>query len=961
MNTYKTLFALGVAAAVAVSLPAQASEQDHLRDNIIAQLKWRELGPVQSGGRIVDIAVHPTRPQVFWLASASGGIWHTTNNGVSFTPQFQAAGSISIGDICVSASHPDVLYVGTGEANNQRSSYWGNGVHKSTDGGKTWQHVGLDGTDHIGRIVIHPEDPNIAYVAALGALYSSNDRRGLYKTTDGGESWQRIHNVNPDTGFVDVVLHPQTPTTVFATSYERRRRAWTFTEGGTGSRIWRSEDAGATWSQLKKGLPEGILGRIGIDAFLRDGNTLYATVENRNPLGAKVQPASEPRGDDDDRDSAQLDSQSDSGLTAEILADPVARMQWQSGASEAQDPKRRRRRSTVGGEVYRSDDGGDSWRKTHKNEVSVGGSPGYYYGQLRIDPNDKDTLYVLSVPVYCSRDGGKTWTPGRRRSRQAAKSFGRDLHVDHHALWIDPSNSEHCLLGNDGGISITWDRGDNWDHLTHLPILQYYAIGVDNQTPYNIYGGLQDNGSWGFPIHGATTAGIQALDAFKIGGGDGFYCVVDPSDQDVIYSESQFGALSRQNRRTGETQRIKPTARKGEQPLRFNWNTPIALSPQAPHTVYTGSQYLHRSRNRGDAWQTISPDLTSNNADKKQGNVPHCTISTISPSPMKEGLLWVGTDDGNVWVSHDDGGRWLNLSDRFPKEVRQLWVSRVEASPHAAETCFVSFTGYREDIRAPYVFRTDDAGETWLDITNDLPDEPINVVRQHPRNSSVLLVGSEMHAYVSIDDGAHWNALGSGLPRVAVHDLVVHPSHAHVIVGTHGRGIWGMDASALESLDVASTRVALLSLKPSDGVMLRAAYDNGYVGARQWRAANPFTTATFRYILAQDSEDKVKIEVLDAKGDVVWESNGPGEAGYHEVSWARPAGGRGRGAFFRGRRGGGRGGQAAGSYAVRISHGSSTSTQAFTVHNRAGDSSVIGQFPGEALDLEQNEGEDEGK
>ena len=328
---------------------------------------------------------------------------------------------------------------------------------------------------------------------------------------------------------------------------------------------------------------------------------------------------------------------------------------------------------------------------------------------------------------------------------------------------------------------------------------------------------------------------------------------------------------------------------------------------------------------------------------------------------MKEGLLWVGTDDGNVWVSHDDGGRWLNLSDRFPEEVRQLWVSRVEASPHASETCFVSFTGYREDIRAPYVFRTDDAGESWLDISNDLPFEPINVVRQHPRNSSVLLVGSEMHAYVSIDDGAHWNALGRGLPRVAVHDLVVHPSHAHVIVGTHGRGIWGMDASALESLDMASTRVAMLPLKPSDGVMLRAAYDNGYVGARRWRAANPFTTATFRYILAQDSEDKVTIEVIDAKGDVVWQSDGPGEAGYHEVSWARPAGGRGRGAFFRGRRGGGRGGQTAGSYAVRISHGSSTSTQAFAVHNRAGDSSVIGQFPGEALDLEQSEGEDEGK
>ena len=965
MTTTKLSVALGALVSLTATLQAQTSDQDHLRDNVLAHLKWRELGPVQSGGRIIDIAVNPARSQEYWLAAANGGVWHTTNGGVSFTAQFQNANSISVGDICVAPSDPKVLYIGTGEANNQRSSYWGNGVHKSTDSGKTWQHVGLNGTDHIGRIVVHPEDPNIVYVAALGALYQSNEERGLYKTTDGGENWQRVHHVNKDVGFVDVLLHPQNPTTVFATSYERRRRAWTFHEGGTGSRLWRSVDAGATWSKMTNGLPEGVLGRIGIDAFRQNGDVLYASIENRNPVGIKPKPATQPSGDDTPRESGRRDEGQAEEPTAEILADPVARMQWQQGPEEAQGPKRRARRSIVGGEVYRSDDGGDSWQKTHKDTTTAGGSPGYYYGQVRVDPNDQDTLYVLSVPVYRSRDGGKTWTPGGRGSRgRGSSSFGSGLHVDHHALWIDPQNSDHCLLGNDGGISVTWDQGRNWDHLTHIPILQYYAIGVDNQTPYNIYGGLQDNGSWGFPIHGATSAGIEALDAFKIGGGDGFYCVVDPSDADVIYSESQFGGMMRQNRRTGVTQSIKPRSRKGQQALRFNWNTPIVLSPHAPHTVYTGSQFLHRSRNRGDKWTTISPDLSSNDAAKKRGNVPHCTITTISESPQKEGMLWVGTDDGNVWLSKDGGGRWNDMSDRFPEAVRGLWVSRVAASPHDEQTAFVSFTGYREDIRGAYVFRTDDAGETWMSISNDLPAESINVVKQHPRNSSVLLVGTEMHAYVSIDDGAHWNVLGHDLPRVAVHDLVVHPSHAHVIVGTHGRGIWALDASALEKLTADSARQSLLALPPSDGVLLRGAYDRGYVGARQWRAANPFTTATFRYMLSKDSEDAVKVEVLDATGEVVWQTDGPSDAGYHEVTWGNPRGRRGGFGGFSGfgRRGGGRNGQRAGEFAVRISRDSTTSIQPFTVHDRSGGSAVIGQYPGEELIEEEEEGGgDEGR
>ena len=933
------------------ALSAQTTDQEHLRSNVLAQMPWQELGPVQSGGRIVDIAVNPQRPQEYWLASASGGVWHTTNGGVSFEPQLQNAYTVSIGDIAVAPSDPRVLYVGAGEANNQRSSFWGDGVYRSDDRGETWKWVGLDGTDHIGRVVVHPDDPDTVYVAALGALYSSNEERGLYKTTDGGDSWQRVLDLGPDVGVVDVVMHPQKPNVLFAASYERRRRAWNFEEGGQGSRIHRSTDAGATWEVLDNGLPDGKLGRIGLDCFLRDGDVLYAAIENLNPRSrprprAEGAQPDEPRGPD-----AGKDRRDEEAPSAEVLADPVARQDWLDGPEEAQDPRRRARQRLVGGEVYRSDDGGDSWRKTHDDELSVGGSPGYYYGQVRVDPNDADNLWVLSVTVYQSKDGGEKWTPGGRR--RGGRSFGSTLHSDHHALWIDPDDSQHCLLGNDGGVAVSWDQGKSWDHLTHLPILQFYAIGVDQGSPYRVYGGLQDNGTWGFPIHGPTSAGIEPQDAFKVSGGDGFYSVPDPTDPDVVYSESQFGGMLRSNLRTGARKSIKPRARKGEQPLRFNWMTPIVISPHASDTVYAGSQHLHRSRNRGDDWTTISVDLTTNDVDKKKGDVPHCTITTISESPQREGLLWVGTDDGKVWMTKDGGRRWSDLTARFPESVQRLWVSRVEASPHGADTAFVSFTGYREDVRDAYVFRTDDGGETWLSIAHDLPQEPVNVIRQHPRNASVLFVGTEMDVHVSIDDGAHWVPLGYGLPRAAAHDLLIHPQHPHLLVGTHGRGIWGLDAAAFEVLDASSVRASMLALPPSDGVLLRSGYDRGYFGARRWRVSNPFTTATFRYVLSQDSDEAPKVEVVNGAGDVVFSAEGGKEAGYHEVEWSGGRGGMRRMSGGRAR------GPQPGQFAVRITHQGRSSTQAFTVHDRRGATSVLGSYPGEEVtDEEEADGGD---
>ena len=963
-------FSTLLATALITALPAQTSDQEHAAKNVFGQLPWRELGPVQSGGRIVDLEVHPKKPQVFWAAAASGGLWNTTNGGLSFTAQFQQSYSISIGDLAVSRSNPDVLYLGTGEANNQRSSYWGDGVHKSTDGGKTWQHMGLSGTDHIGRIAVHPDNPHIVYVAALGALYRANDERGLYKTTDGGTSWQCVKHLGADTGFVDVLLDPQQPDTVYAASYERRRSAWNFREGGPGSRLWKSTDAGATWVQLDKGLPAGNLGRIGLAAFAGDGKVLYATIENLNLKSAvsstEVEAASEP--------IAEPIAEPVPEPSAEVLADPVALAAHELAIEEAQDPARRSRRPVTGGEVYRSDDAGASWQKTHGNDIEVGGNPGYYYGQIRIDPQDKQHVWVLSVQIHQTRDGGKTWSP----SRTERKSFGDSLHVDNHALWVDPDDGKHCLLGNDGGLAITWDGGEHWDHLTHLPILQYYTVAADNRSPYRVYGGLQDNGTWGFPIHGETSSGITAGDAYRIDGGDGFFVCIDPENADVVYSESQFGGMSRQHLRTGERKSIRPRARKGDQPLRWNWSTPILLSPHDSGTVYVGSQHLHRSHNRGDSWTTLSKDLTTNDVDKKKGNVPHCTITSLAESKHREGWLWVGTDDGKVWTSKDGGQRWTDLTDRFPAHAQGLWVSRIEASPHAEGTAFVAFTGYRVDRREPLLFRTDDGGETWLAIAHDLPMEPINVVKQHPRNEGVLLVGTEMGIYVSVDAGAHWLPLGKDLPRVAVHDLIVHSREHHVLVGTHGRGIWALDAALLEDLKAEQVTAGFRALPPSDGVLLRRAFSGGSVGARTWMASNPFTTATFRYLLGQDSEAKVLVEVLDATGAVLWKKEAPQTAGYHEVPWqsARGAGFPGFGgaggppgaaAAGQGQGGGGRGGfgrggndgPRAGQFAVRITHGEEKSVQAFSVVDRRGTTTMFGGLPAPVEELEVESTEEE--
>lgn len=913
--TLCVLLGLPLTGALTGSLGAQ--DDEFVTKDVLDQMSWRSLGPVRFGGRILDIAVHPTNPSIFWVASASGGLWRTSNRGINFTPQFQNESSISIGDIAVAPSDPDVLYIGTGEANNQRSSYWGDGIYRSDDGGKTWEHRGLDGTDHIGRIVVHPTDPNVLYVAALGALYRANEERGLYRSIDGGKSWVKAKYISQDVGFVDIVMDPKDSKTLYAASYERRRRAWDFDAGGPGSAIYKTTDGGDKWTKLAGGLPTGEIGRIGLDTFVGEqGTVLFAAIENGNP--GKPRPSGRRRrGPESDTDETEEAGEAVQG---------------------------RSRVPTIGGQVFRSADGGAKWTKI-SGDASIGGRPGYYYGQIRVDPVDEKRIYVLSVQVHTTDDGGKTW-----------KSGVRGVHVDHHSFWINPKNPRHVMLGNDGGLHISYDYGATWDHLNHLGVAQFYAIAVDMSDPYWIYGGTQDNGTWAIPSRSTTSGGVQNRHAAKVGGGDGFFVQIDPLDPATVYSESQFGRISRQDLRTGERKAINPRAERGSPRLRHNWSSPILLSSHNHHTLYFGSQNLHKSTNRGDSWQTISPDLSTSDGAKLKGNVPHCTITTIAESPKRAGLLWVGTDDGKVWMTKNDGRRWVDLTDRFEKMPARLWVSRVEASSADADTAYVAFTGYREDIRGAFLYLTTDGGETFRNISNNLPHEPINVVREHPRNKNVVFVGTEFGVFVSLNGGGHWLPLDNRLPTVPCHDLVVHPRESELILGTHGRGIFVMEIAPLEDLSAEVLAKDFHVFPATDGYRQGRSFSRGWIGARTWTAESLSSSPGFSYYLRADASDPVSLRVLDGAGNAVYtRARCENTAGLHKVSWST-GGGRGRGG--RGGRGGGfarffggGGGTNLGQYVVEIKHGDTTVRKVFKMHGQAPVSSIAS--PGEQDDRDK--------
>lgn len=829
MRTVRSVALLAVVMLVALAAADAAAQA--LSPDLLKAFPFRAVGPTRQSGRFVDVAVPEQQPHTIYMATGSGGLWKSVNAGISWAPIFDNQPVISIGDIAVAPSNPNIVWVGTGEHTASRSTYWGDGVYKSIDAGKTWTNMGLAQTFHIGRIVIDPRNPDIVYVAALGKLYAENDDRGVYKTIDGGKTWTKSLDVKIDgraIGACELVIDPKNPKVLYAATYDKVRTPWTFNLGGPGSAIYKTVDAGKTWKKLETGLPAAPLGRIGLDIYAKNPNILYANIENANKPGMSAA----------DRLKELAESKSSNAI--------------------------------IGEEVYRSDDGGATWRKVSPEKQKVGGGPGYYYMQIRIDPNDVNTLYVLSVRTQKSTDGGKTWS--------AAFNFGGD----DHALWINPSNSNHIILGYDHGMGITYDAGKNWYHPDELPLAQFYAIGYDMQVPYNVYGGLQDNGSVRGPstMRGGRPIPFEAWQT--VGGGDGMHNVVDPTNR-YLYNASQFGVIQRTDLYTGDVRPIRHT----NNDLRYQWNAPILVSPHNGDTIYQGANKLLKSTSRGDNWLEISPDLTTNDKTKLttgkggDGNIQYCTITTVDESRLVRDLLYVGTDDGNVWVTKDGGKNWTKLNDKIPGH-KGLWVTRLIASQHQPGTAYVTFNGYRVDDFKAYIYKTTDYGQSWTPITG-LPDKAVNVIREDPVNPNLLFVGVDFGLYVTIDGGKTWAEMKTGMPTQPVHDLQIHPRERDLIVGTHGRGIFIADISALQELseNVLASDVHLFDVESKVKWVVRRP---NVVAYTNFNGESDPNGMMINYYLKTPVQGDVQVKIMKG-AHVVAESKGPNAAGINRILW----------------------------------------------------------------------------
>jgi photosystem II stability/assembly factor-like uncharacterized protein len=767
------------------------------------------------GGRITGIAVYEPHPSIFYVASASGGLFKTENNGTTFSPVFEREGTVSLGAVAVSDKDPNIVWVGTGEGSSRNSVSWGDGVYKSLDGGKSWKHMGLVETMQIGKIVIDPKDPNVVYVAALGRLWGYNQERGLYKTTDGGKTWNKILYIDDHTGAIDIAMDPTDHRRLIVALWERLRKPWDFSSGGPSSGLFKTDDAGRSFHHLWKGLPTySHFGRIGISYFRKNPKVVIATIEyKRDPKK--------------ETDKAPLDA----GVV-----------------------------KNYAGGTFRSTDGGETWKKINPL------NPRPFYFSLPVqDPTDPNRIYVLSDSMWLSDDEGKTFQ--RQRTR---------VHPDFHAFWVDPADDTHILAGCDGGLYTSYDRAKTWEHINNFPIGQYYQVAVDMRQPYWIYGGLQDNACWGIPTQ-TREAGIAAWSARGLDGGDGFYCQVDPTDWRTVYTESQNGGITRNDLETGQTRYIHPDIASDEH-LRFNWCTPYILSPQNPRTLYMGANRLLKSVNRGDSWRAISPDLTTNNKEEQSpgkdsitpedtGAEAHCTIVTISASPIKEGLIYVGTDDGQVQITDNDGATWTNLTTRFPDLPANTWCSRVVASKWAVGRAYATFDGHRSNDFKPYVFVTEDFGKTWNKLNSGLPEfDCINVIREGEKNSDLLYLGSEMSLRFSLDRGKSWSRFRTGWPTVAVDDLLVHPRDLDLVIGTHGRSVWTIDVSPLEGLNQEKLKDDVVLTTPQDVIQLGAADYHSWNGDKSFVAPNTQPETRIYYYLRQAPKGQASIRISDVAG-----------------------------------------------------------------------------------------------
>lgn len=775
--------------------------------SLLKDVSFRNIGPSIMSGRVDDLEVNPADPAEFYVAYATGGLWHTTNNGQSFTPIFDSELVIGIGDIAVNWKTREI-WVGTGEVNSSRSSYAGIGVYKSKDNGKTWEYLGLPESHHIGKIQLHPTDPSKAWVAVLGSLYSPNKNRGIYKTSDGGKTWKQTLFIDDNTGAVEMEMHPANPEILYAGAWHRVRSSWNFEEGGKTSGIYKSTNGGESWTLVSKagsGFPQGDgIGRIGLAVSAAKSSIVYAIVDNYNlkPDTAQRDTSrlsvkdfqSISKEDFQKLNDAQLDrflrSNGLQGLyTAASLKEKVKSGQVQPTAlykylyEEGAGPAANQ---IYGAEIYRSDDEGITWKKTHEKPLTLYNTYGYYFGKIFASATNENKIVILGFSADISTDGGRTFSVMDKGN----------THADWHALWINPAKDAHMVAGNDGGCNITYDNGKNWFKANSPSVGQYYAITVDNDKPYNIYGGLQDNGSWYGPS--TNKEGIDWTErgqyGFKnINGGDGMQAQVDTRDNNTIYSGSQFGSYFRTNKQKTETKFIRPTVPSLEdQKLRFNWQTPILLSKHNPDILYMGTQYLYRSMNKGDKLDLISGDLTSG---KKTGDVPFGTLTTISESPISFGLIYTGSDDGNVYLTKDGGANWQKLGVPDKKGAgglpQGLYISRVLASQFQRGRVYVTLNGYRNDHFTAYVYRSEDYGQTWTRLGLDLPADPVNVIREDPKSENILYVGTDGGVFASVDGGQHFMPFTKGLPRsIPVHDIAIHERENEIVLVTHGRSLY---------------------------------------------------------------------------------------------------------------------------------------------------------------------------
>jgi photosystem II stability/assembly factor-like uncharacterized protein len=897
MNRYSiliiitTFFSFNCIAQVNNTTESRIKSFENFRNNTtdLSSLSFINIGPSIMSGRVTDLSVNPNNTNEFYVAYASGSLWHTINNGQSFVPLFDKEATHTIGAIAVNWQE-NIIWIGTGEANSSRSSYAGTGIYKSIDSGKTWTHKGLEESHHIGKIIIDNQNKNIVYVAALGHLYSSNKERGFYKTTNGGDTWMQTLFINDTTGCIDICVDSKNKNIMFATTWSRTRTAWQFIGHGEGSGIYKSIDAGDTWKLISggaSGFPKNKnIGRIGISLCAAKPNVLYALVDNQNNMPEKAKKKNEPLKAMDIQkmstekflslsDSSIKKYLSDNGYpekynvaavkdaiksniyTVKDFADWVLS---DAGVSLFTTP-------VIGAELYRSINGGESWIKTHPENIEgLFFTYGYYFATVEAHPTMDSVAYLMGYTLIKTGDNGKTFT-------EIAKE---NCHADYHRLWINPANSKHIIAGNDGGINITYDEGNKWIKANNPPVGQFYTVTTDDAKPYNVYGGLQDNGTWYGPSN-YTDNNSWHQDgeyAYKtIGGGDGMQVQVDTRDNKTMYTGYQFGYYERN--KLGENNsnlNIHPTHDIGEKPLRFNWQTPIHLSKHNQDILYFGANYFFRSLTKGADLKKFGTDLTST---KKSGNVPYGTITTISESPLRFGLLYAGTDDGNIHISKDVGNSWEKINaSNFPDK---LWTSRIIASAFNEATAYVTFNGYRNDNFNAYVFSTNNYGKTWTNISNNIPPEPVNVIREDPKDSNILYVGTDNGLYVSFNKGKNYEACQGQLPRVPIHDLAIQSRENEMILATHGRSFYKTNLKYLQQLP--NNRKLNLKLMPIEKTVFHSNWGSSW--ATYTEKNKPEIIISFY----SKAAGNYTINICSAKGKIVETLNGKVVKGYNTVKY----------------------------------------------------------------------------